>query len=71
MAPGLKPGTKGAKSFKKWLSFLFKGYFLGLVKKLSGKGELLQMLWTPPSLNRHQSAIVEMRISTKTERAAP
>jgi len=29
------------------------------------------MVWTPPSLNRHQSAIVEMRISTKTERTAP
>ncbi|MCG8024105.1 MAG: hypothetical protein JAZ02_08995, partial [Candidatus Thiodiazotropha endolucinida] len=30
----------------------------------------IQMVWTPPSINRHQSAIVEMRISTKTERAA-
>jgi hypothetical protein len=30
-----------------------------------------QMVRTPPSLNRHQSAIVEMRISTKPERAAP
>jgi hypothetical protein len=28
------------------------------------------MVWTSPSLNRHQSAIVEMRISTKTERQA-
>jgi hypothetical protein len=38
MAPGRETGAKGAKSFKKWPFFRFKGDFLGLVKNIRKSG---------------------------------
>ena len=32
-----------------------------------GAGMFIQMVWTPPSLNRHLRAIVEVKLSTTQE----